>query len=182
MSKLYIGMNTQKIIIAADIRSKLSCYNKGACGNYATAMGIVCRSKHTDVLKKAKEIHKLVLANMQSNKKLMLVLSCYLNMDAGLIDAAAIATLGDFDSKPAKFVGGSMFGFLKRDGVSITNLGGISNSNIEEAIFIPPASPATIQTIGALTVNGKMQLCSSFYQNSISSLEVKRQLAILESI
>ena len=182
MAKLYIGMNIHKIIIAADIRSKLSFYHKGACGNYATAMGIVCKSKNTNTLQKVKEVHKLVQTHLKSNKKLLLVLSCYLNMDARLIDAAAIAALGGFESKAAKFVGGNMFGFLKRDGVSISNLGAISNNNMIEAIFIPPVSPATIQTIGVLTLNDKMQLCSSFYQNSISSAEVINQLTTLGSI
>lgn len=182
MSKLYYNMNIQKIIIAADIRSKLSCYNKGSCGNYATALGIVCKGKQTDILKKAQEVHKQVKMHMESNKKLMLVLSCYLSMDEGLIDAVAIATLGDFESKAAKFVGSNMFGFLKRNGVSITNLGKINNTNISEAIFIPPASPAMIQTVGVLTVNDKMQLCSSYYQNSISGVEVKKHLTMLGQI
>lgn len=182
MSKLYIGMKTQKVIIAADIRSKLSCYHKGACGNYATAMGIVCKNKNTDVFKKAKEIHKLVQIHMESNKKLMLVLACYLNMEQGLIDATAIATLGGFESKAANFVGSNMFGYLKRDGVSITNLGAISNNNIIEATFIPPVSPATIQTIGVLTVNNKMNLCSSYYKNSRFPIDVKNQLDMLGTI
>ena len=182
MSKLYHNMNIQKIVIAADIRSKLSCYNRGACGNYATAMGIVCKGKHGDILKKAKEVHKKVKIHMENNKKLMLVLSCYLSMDEGLIDAATITTLGDFESKAAKFVGGNMFGFLKRDGVSITNLGSISNANISDGIFIPPASPAMTLTIGVLTVNDKMQLCSSYYQNLISGEEVKNQLTKLGEI
>ncbi|MFA9378756.1 MAG: hypothetical protein ACERKZ_18730 [Lachnotalea sp.] len=182
MAKLYIGMDIRKIIIAADIRSKLSCYHKSACGNYATAMGIVCKSKNTDILKKVKEIHKLVQIHLRSNKKLMLVLSCYLKMDAGLIDAAAIATLGEFESKVARFVGGNMFGFTKRDGISISNLGGIKNNNIIDATFIPPASPATIMAIGVLSVNDRMQLCSSYYQNLISSRVVKDQLKMLGSI
>ena len=181
MSKLFVKMQIQKIVIAADIRSKLSCYHNGTCGNYATAMGIVCRGKHTDILQKAEEVHKQVKKHMGSNKKLMLVLSCYLNMDEGLIDAAAIATLGDFESRAAKFVGGNMFGFLKRDGVSITNLGRISNANIRAAIFIPPASPAMLLTIGALTVNDTMRLCGSYYENSISGIDVKNQLAMLGS-
>lgn len=179
MSKMYFEMKIQKIIIAADVRSKLACYKKGSYGNYATAMGIVIKNKHTDMLKKAKEVHKQVKIHTECNRKLMLVLSCYLNMEEGLIDAAAIATLGDFESKAAKFVGGNMFGFLKRDSISITNLGNFSNQYISEAIFIPPASPAASQTIGVLTVNDKMQLCSSYYKNSISRLEVKKQLTSL---
>ena len=99
-------------------------------------------------------------------RKLMLILSCYLTMDQTLIDAAAIAALGNFESKAAKFVGSNMFGFSKRDGYSITNLGAIDNPHIKEAVFLPPASPATRKTIGVLTVNGRMQLCSCTYTNA----------------
>ena len=176
MAQTYDTMQTKKIIIAADIRSKLSCYQKGACGNYATAMGIVYKGKNKDIATRAKSIHRQVKSHMASNRKLMLLLACYLSMDEGLIDAAAIASLGDFESGSARFVGGSMFGFLKRDGVSITNLGNIHNQNINEAVFIPPASPAMAQTLGVLTVNDKMNLCSSYYQNLISAAEVKSQL------
>lgn len=82
-------------------------------------------------------------------------------------------------SKAAKFVGANMFGYEKRDGISITNLGSIHNPNIKEAIFIPPALPATIQTLGVLTVNDKMQLCSGYYEKAISGEEVKAQLSML---
>lgn len=47
---------------------------------------------------------------------------------------------------------------------------------MQYAMFIPPASPAIIQTIGVLTVNGTMQLCSSYYSNTISKSIIKEQL------
>ena len=179
MAKMYTSMNTEKIIIAADIRNKLKCYYKGAYGNYATAMGVVCKHKNKDILNKAIQVHKQVKRQLNNNQKLMLVLSCYLNMNQDLIDAVAIATLGNFESKAARFVGGNMFGYQKRNGISITNLGSLQNENILDAIFIPPASPATIQTIGALTVNNKMHLCSSYYERAITSEKVKMQLEAL---
>ncbi|MDO5520718.1 MAG: hypothetical protein Q4G58_09545 [bacterium] len=179
MAKVYVGLGVKKIIIAADVRDKVKGYNKGALGNYATAMGIVCKAKKKDIFETAKEVHKQVKEHMENNRELMLILACYLNMDAGLIDAAAIATLGNFDSKTAKFIGGAMFGYKKRDGISITNLGRIENSDIIEATFIPPASPATTQTIGVLTVNDRMQLCSSYYENAVSANEVRKQLKFM---
>lgn len=56
----------------------------------------------------------------------MLVLACYIHMLPELIDAVAISTLGDFESKAGTFV----------------NLGKIQSNMIAEAVFIPPASPA----------------------------------------
>lgn len=176
MAAMYLQANTQKIIIATDIRNKLKCYRKGAVGNYASAMGVICKDTSKDVIKKAKEVHCKVMKNVQNNRKLMLVISCYLNMNNTLIDAAAIATLGNFESKAARFVGENMFGYKKRDGISITNLGAIKNENIKEAIFIPPASPATVQTLGILSANNKMQLCSSYYEKAIPAEEVRKQL------
>ena len=43
---------------------------------------------------------------MKHNRKLMLVLACYFNLEPTLLDAAAIAGMGGFESKAAEFVGG----------------------------------------------------------------------------
>lgn len=180
IAKLYTAAHIKKIIIAADVRSYLPNYKKGALGNYASAFGIVCKGKSNDILKKARKVKKQVAIHTSNNHKLMLILSCYLNMKETLIDAAAIAALGDFQSKSAEFVGSLIFGYKKRDGMSITNLGRIKNVHIRRATFLPPASPAMMQTIGVLTVNNQMQLCSSYYENAISKEEVTRMLSILE--
>lgn len=161
MAKMYIRTGGKKIIIAADIRNKLSIYNKGALGNYATAMGIECKSKTTDEIAKAKEVHKLVLNTMKDNKKLMLVLACYFLMEPTLLDAAAISGLGGFESKAASFVGGGMFGFASQASYSITNLGKIENKNMKSVMFLPPASPAAKLTLGVVTLNDHMYGCTS---------------------
>lgn len=85
----------------------------------------------------------------------MLVLSCYFNMDPELLDAIAISTLGGFESKAGRFVGSKMFGYEKRDGHCITNLGRVESRVISEGIFIPPASPANRKAWGVLTINKK---------------------------
>lgn len=161
MAKMYIKTGWKKIIIAADIRNKCKRYQKGALGNYATAMGIECKSKTTDEVAKAKEVHEIVRKTLSDNKKLMLVLACYFEMDPTLLDAAAISGLGGFSSKAASFVGGGMFGFAKPASYSITNLGLIYCCNLKSAMFIPPASPAAKLTLGVVTVNDKMYACSS---------------------
>ncbi len=161
MAQMYIRTKTDKIIIAADIRAKFSRYAKGALGNYSTAMGIVCKSKTTDVVKKAKEVHNAVQKHMKNNRALMLVLACYFEMSPTLLDAAAISALGGFDSKAGRFVGGGMFGFSQPKSYSITNLGKVSNNNIKSLMFIPPASPAAKMTLGVVTLNGEMRACSS---------------------
>ena len=161
MAHMYLQTGTEKIIIAADIRNMLSIYSKGALGNYSTAMGIHCKSKTTDIVKKAQEIHKLVQKHLKNNRALMLVLACYFEMTPTLLDAAAISVLGGFESKAGKFVGGSMFGFGQPKSYSITNLGKVENENIKSIMFIPPASPAAKLTLGVVTLNGKMKACSS---------------------
>ena len=161
MAHMYVQTGTEKIIIAADIRKMLSKYRRGALGNYATAMGIQCKSSTTDVVEKAKEVHRLVQKNLKNNRKLMLVLACYFEMTPTLLDAAAISALGGFKSKAGKFVGGSMFGFTQPKSHSITNLGKVENDNIKSMMFIPPASPAAKLTLGVVTLNGTMKICSS---------------------
>lgn len=161
MADMYIKTGATKIIIAADIRNVLVKYNKGALGNYATAMGIQCKSKTTDIVKMAKDVHRSVQKHMKKSSSLMLVLACYFEMSPTLLDAAAISALGGFKSKAGKFVGSGMFGLSDPASYSITNLGKIENKNIKSILFIPPASPAAKLTLGLVTLNGVMQACSS---------------------
>ena len=108
----------------------------------------------------AKAVDHEVKSITSTPAKEMLVLSCYFNMDPELLDAVAISTLGGFESKAGRFVGSKMFGFEKRDGHCITNLGRAESSVISEGVFIPPASPANRKAWGVLTVNNKMRICS----------------------
>ena len=176
MTNLFHAAKTKKIIMAFDIRSQLTCYQKGAMGNYASALGIIYNGKNKNFVKRVKEVHARIKASKENNKKLMLVLSCYLNMDPTLLDAAAISGMKGYSSKAAAFVGNGMFGMDKREGISITNLGSILNPNLLEATFIPPASPAAKYTVGVLTVNNRMNLCSSYYMSEVSSTEAKTYL------
>lgn len=153
-----------KVVIAADIRKQLNCYHQGALGNYATAMGIICKTHSNDIMCQAKAVSKQIKKHLSNPQKSMLVLVCYFRMIPELIDAVAISTLGDFQSKAGKFVGTKMFGYETRNGYSITNLGNIRNSDIIEAMFIPPASPANKKTIGVLSVNGYMKKCTAEYK------------------
>ena len=152
--------NTDKVVIASDIRNKIRNYNKGTIGNYATAFGVVVKKKNNDTMKLAKTVSNEVKNIINKPDKEMLVLSCYFNMDPELLDAVAISTFGDFPSNAGKFVGSKMFGFEKRDGHCITNLGRIESSTINEAVFIPPASPANKKAWGVLTINKNMRICS----------------------
>ena len=93
-----------------------------------------------------------------------MILACYFRLNPELIDAAAISTMGDFKSKAGKFVGSLILGYGKRNGYSVTNLGNIENPNIEEAMFIPPASPANKKTMGVLSVNHRMKKCTVYYE------------------
>lgn len=166
MAQIYLKTGTNKIIMAADIRDDLVCYNRGALGNYSTALGIVCHTKTTDPMEKAKEVHSLVQKALANPKSKMLVLACYLRMEPTLLDAAAISALGGFESKAARFVGGGMFGFAKPMAYSLTNLGTVENQHMTFAEFIPPASPATHATVGILTLNGVMKAVTSVRASS----------------
>lgn len=163
MAQLYLRTGTKRIIIAADIRDRLREYRSGALGNYSTAMGIICRTRTTEPMEKAKDVHMLVRKALSNQKSKMLVLACYLQMEPTLLDAAAISALDGFDSKAARFVGSKMFGFSKPTAYSITNLGKFENQHMDFAEFIPPASPAASATIGVLTLNGVMRTVTSVY-------------------
>lgn len=160
IAKMMIDEHTNKVLIAADIRKYVTVYKERSLGNFSTAFGVVCNSKEKDIWSLAKKVSKIVENQMNSPKKLMLVLACYIRMCPELIDAVAISTLGDYPSNAGKFVGSNMFGYKNRNGYSITNLGKIESDTIEKAIFIPPASPANKKTLGVVTVNTTMSVCS----------------------
>ena len=179
LAVLFQVTNTNKIVIGVDARRDIACYRSGAIANYSSAVGITYKNKNSEITQRVMEIHQLIEKYRNDKKKWLLVLACYLDMDANLIDAAAIATLGEFKSKVAQFVGSSMFGFSDGNGVSMTNLGSINNKNILSAVFIPPLSPSAKEVIGVLTTNGKMEIVGSFYREKISEEEVQRHLKFL---
>ena len=161
MARMYIKEKTDKIVIASDLRDQLSCYAKGALGNYSTAVSIIVKKRTENELALAQEVHKRVQKAISDPAQLYLVLQCYANLSPALLDAAFTASKGGFQSKPAAFIGSSLFGFGKPEGFCITNLGKTDNKVIDSAYFIPPASPAMRKTLGVVTVNGKMTLCTS---------------------
>ncbi len=161
IAKMMLEENTNKVVIAADIRNQAKCYRQGAMGNYSTAFSVSVKKNGENVISLAKRIASQVINICQHPQKEMLVLACYLHMQPGLIDAVAISTLGDFESKAGTFVGKNMFGYGSQNGYSITNLGKIQSDTIAEAVFIPLASPANQKTWGVLTVNNHMKICMS---------------------
>ena len=171
LAKMFAEEKTNSIVMACDLRNQLTCYNQGALGNYATAFSVKLKQgksagtmKTTDptgLFSLAKKIHNQIQKKLNSPKDFYLVLQCYASLEPGLLDAAMISSRGAFDSKTAKFIGTSFFNYDKAKGYSITNLGKIESKNIESAFFIPPASPAIKKTLGVLTVNGVMRICTS---------------------
>lgn len=161
IAKMMLEENTNKVVIAADIRNQVKCYRQGAMGNYSTAFSVSVKKKEENVITLAKRVASQVINICQHPQKEMLVLACYIHMLPELIDAVAISTLGDFGSKAGTFVGRNMFGYGLQNGYSITNLGKIQSNIIAEAVFIPPASPANKKTWGVLTVNNHMKICTS---------------------
>ena len=161
IAKMMSEENTNKVIIAADIRNQVKCYRQRAMGNYATAFSVSVKKNREDITTLAKRVASKVAEICRRPQKEMLVLACYIHMRPELIDAVAISTLGGFRSKAGSFVGKNMFGYGSQNGYSITNLGKIQSDFIAEAVFIPPASPANQKTWGVLTVNNHMKVCVS---------------------
>ncbi len=159
VAKMMIDEGTDKVVIASDIRNKIKNYKEGALGNYATAFGVVVKKK-SEIMELAKAVDSEVRNITAKPEKEMLVLSCYFNMEPELLDSIAVSTIGSFESRAGRFVGGKMFGYEKRDGHCITNLGRVDSNVISEAVFIPPASPANTKAWGVLTINKKMRICS----------------------
>lgn len=161
VAKMFEEDNTDKIIIASDLRKRLSCYSSGSLGNYSTAFSVHLKKKSSDTMITANKVHGLVQKIMKTPASLYLILQCYARLDPSLLDAAAISALGDYDSKAGRFIGTLFFGFESPSGYSITNLGKMESKSIDNAMFIPPASPAIKKIKGILTVNGRMNICVS---------------------
>ena len=161
LAKLFTEDKIKRIVIAMDIRKSLKCYNPGAMGNYSTAFSVELNSIEDDIFTVAKKVHEKVRLISSKPSSLYLVLQCYAALDPGLLDAAMMASRGRFESKAAEFIGKNFFHMDKAEGYSITNLGRTESDVIEDAYFIPPASPAIKKTLGVLTLNGKMRICTS---------------------
>ena len=158
VAKMMQEENNGELLIASDIRSKLSNYVPDSVGNFATAYTIKVKKVDSDIIKLAKNINATNKKIASTPSKEMLVLSFYMLLDKELLDAIAISTLGSFKSESGNFVGSNMFGYKSRSNISITNLGKFQSDVISEAFFIPPASPANKKTWGVLTLNDTMTI------------------------
>lgn len=156
ISKMIVEKNTAKVIIACDLRNELECYNHGALGNYSTAFSIEPKIKTTDIWTLSEKVHTIVQKKINTPKDLYLILQCYAELNGNLLDAAFVSSRCGFKSKAAKFIGNLFFGYSHTAGYSITNLGKYKSEYIEDGVFIPPVSPAIKQTLGVITLNGKM--------------------------
>ena len=161
LAKLFTEDKTRRIVIAADLRKSLKCYNPGAMGNYSTAFSVEINNFDDDLYAVAKQVHDKVRITAAKPSSLYLVLQCYAALEPDLLDAAMMASKGKFESKAAEFIGKKFFHLDSPEGYSITNLGKTESAVIEDAYFIPPASPAIKKTWGVLTMNGKMRICTS---------------------
>ena len=94
--------NTNKVVIAADIRNQTKCYRQGAMGNYSTAFSVSVKKNEKNIIPLAKRVASQVINICMHPQKEMLVLACYIHMQPELIDAVAISTLGNFESKAGK--------------------------------------------------------------------------------
>lgn len=138
VAKMMLEENTNKVIIAADIRNQTKCYRQGAMGNYSTAFSVSVKKKEKNVISLAKRVASQVINICQQPQKEMLVLACYIHMQPELIDAAAKSALGGFESKAGAFVGRDIFGYGTQNGYGITNLGKIQSNTITEAVLYRP--------------------------------------------
>ncbi len=161
LAKLFTQEGVGRIVMAADLRGSLQCYNPGALGNYSTAFSVEYKGSRDDLFAVAKQVHEKVRRVYARPSSLYLVLQCYAALNPGLLDAAFMAGRGRFDSKAAEFIGKMFFHLDQAEGYSITNLGKTDSDTIEDAFFIPPASPAIKKTLGVLTLNGRMRICTS---------------------
>lgn len=107
-------------------------------GNYSTAFSVSVKRNEENVIILAKHVASQVKNICQQPQKEMLVLVCYIHMLPELIDAVAISTLGDFESKAGRFVGINMLGYGSQNGYSITNLGKIQSDIICRSCFYTP--------------------------------------------
>lgn len=161
LADMFEKQRVYKIIIASDLRNKLECYRGGALGNYSSAFTVKLKRRGRGIWQTARTVHNEVRDRIADISALCLVLSFYSIIEPALLDAAAPAALGGFDSKAAASVGKTILGYSGANSCCITNLGKLESTALNEAMFIPPASPAMKLTQGVVTVNGRMYTCTA---------------------
>lgn len=92
IAKMMLEENTNKVVIAADIRNQTKCYRQGAMGNYSTAFSVSVKKNEKNIISLAKRAASQVINTCRHPQKEMLVLACYIHMQPELIDAVAIST------------------------------------------------------------------------------------------
>lgn len=131
--------------------------------NYATAISIKYRyNERKEFWKNANDVHKLIYAKLDNNKRKYFLTQFMNNVSPTLIDAAYFAAYDEYSNSVAKNVS-KIFGYSKiPTAISLSNLTRIMETQekafykIKDYYFVPPIVPNTSCIIGVVTYNKQM--------------------------
>ncbi|MCL1994480.1 MAG: condensation domain-containing protein [Spirochaetes bacterium] len=180
------GKSEIRLGIAANLRGELVSDPAFCMGNYVTGISAnVSFDTEKDFSQNAKEAANLAREQL-SNVKTRHALVHFLNeFDKDLLEwvipAAYGGGVGDYsgvDHPVAKQIAHFIGEKIEDKALGVSNLGrhvfdGYSGFNVSDLQFICPAFPANFLTVGALTANGRLNLCIRYNEAETTPANVK---------
>ena len=158
VAKIMTEYHTNNVTIGVNIRKHLNSCPADSLGNFSGAYSITVDDITGGIYTVAAKVKNYVSGLKQQHNLDLLCLHLSIALDPALIDAAASAALGFFDSPAAAFAGDTIFGLKEQNTYTVTNLGKVQSDCITAGYLLPPCSPSNKIIAGVLTVNDNMNI------------------------
>lgn len=170
-----------EIGIAINIRNDVQPAANDCLGNFVSGVLIRARYNFNKSFEENLDCFKTIFRNRILNKKKRFGPILFTrDLEPDFVDSIYFAEYGHYESKVSKQLARILGERNDDKSIGISNLGRIEiNRNyalsMEDMVFIPPAYPANLLTLGLVTCNGQMSICFRYFKKYLSA-------AVLETI
>jgi NRPS condensation-like uncharacterized protein len=166
--------------IAANIRNELVSEPNNCMGNFVTGISTMAHyDRAKDFMSNAKTIAGLTNEQLSNVKNRHLAVHFLNEFEKDLIESTLFAAYGLFEHPASKKLAELMGERSKNKGLGISNLGRYDFKNyntirIIDIQFIGPAFPANLLTVGAITINNKLNLCLRYNEGETGMKTIEK--------
>ena len=165
---------------AASIRGEVKIPVPDSMGNYVTGIATVGQyDDNHSFAANCRAISFNLREKLQNPESRYEVLAFLNELDKDFIESAFFAAYGDYDNPASQKLAEIIGERAEGKGLGISNLGkqdgGHYNSfAVDNLLFIPPAFPANLINIGAMTTQGRLSICLRYATSDIDKQAVLR--------
>ncbi|MDR1867489.1 MAG: condensation domain-containing protein [Treponema sp.] len=179
--KEYYPKNKIQLGIVIDIRNEITTPMPHSMGNFVSGTFIeVQYNTKENFIKNSHHIAKKLRKKIKNNKTRALPIIFLDQIDKDFIESIPFAIYGNYANPPSKQLGRKIGEQKYNRGMGVSNMGiqyfnTYQSFKVLDVLFIPPAFPSQLLTVGIITVNNTLNICLRYEKTTISD-ELAKEL------